>query len=232
MQLDVNGISVVIPVYNAAAFLAEAVDSVLAQTVLPLEIVVVDDGSTDSSPEVVARYGRALRYHYQANAGIGAARNQGVRLSKGALLAFLDADDLWSPDKLAWQIEALENHPQVDMVFGHMEHFFSPDLEEEARARLQLPVGAAPSYFASAMLVRRTGFERVGPFATQWRVGEFIDWYQRALQAGMQSHLCPQVVLRRRIHAANTTRSQSQSNSDYVRILRAGILRRRQAPKP
>lgn len=223
-------VSVVIPVYNAAAYLDEAITSVLEQTYRPVEIILVDDGSTDGSAEVAARYDVSVHYHYQDNAGIGAARNQGVRLATGALLAFLDADDLWPPDKLAWQVEALALRPAVDLVFGQMEHFFSPELDEAAQARIVLPVGAAPSYFPSAMLARRASFDRVGEFATHWRVGEFVDWYQRALQAGLQAHMLPQVVLRRRIHATNTTRSQQNANLDYVRILRAGMLRQRHAP--
>ena len=222
-------VSVVIPVYNAAAFLDEAIASVWDQTYRPIEVILVDDGSTDGSAAVAARHGAAVRYHYQENARIVAARNQGVHLATGELLAFLDADDLWPPDKLAGQVEALKKHPQVNMVFGHMEHFFSPELDEAARARIKLPEGEAPSYCAGAMLVRRASFDRVGAFATQWRVGEFVDWYQRALHDGLQPHMLPQVVVRRRIHATNTTRSQKDATLDYVRILRAGILRQRQA---
>src|ERR1700758_706720 len=96
-------ISVIIPVYNAEKYLAEAIESVLAQTYRPIEVIVVDDGSTDSSADIAKRFA-SVRYCFQSHSGLGATRNRGIDLSQGKFLAFLDADDLWVEDKLTHQM--------------------------------------------------------------------------------------------------------------------------------
>lgn len=110
-------VSVVIPAFNHARFLPEALESVLEQTFRELEIFVVDDGSTDATPEVVGRYGPPVRYVRQANAGPAAARNRGVQASNGEFVAFLDADDRWYPGKVAAQVAYLDAHPEAGVVF-------------------------------------------------------------------------------------------------------------------
>ena len=132
-------ISVMIPVYNCDRYLGEAIESVLSQTYRPLEIIIIDDGSTDGSAAVAKRFMPHIHYYYQANAGIGSARNKGIELAQGSFFAFLDADDLWSKDKLAQQMAALEAHPGVDVVFGHVTQFYSPELDEELRRKIHCP---------------------------------------------------------------------------------------------
>src|SRR3989344_7717878 len=109
-------VSGIMPVYNGAATLAEAIDSVLAQTFRDFEIILVDDGSTDTTPEVVKRYRGKLRYYHIANCGGADARNYGVSKSNGKLLAFLDADDRWHPEKLARSVEAIHTNRDAAMV--------------------------------------------------------------------------------------------------------------------
>ena len=121
-----NLVSVIIPVYNGERYLGEAIESVLAQTYKEVELIVVDDGSTDKSA-AVARCFTDVRYCFQPNSGIGAARNQGADLARGGLLAFLDADDRWVRDKLLWQTKALAADNELAMVFGHVQQFPSPE---------------------------------------------------------------------------------------------------------
>src|SRR5437667_12630279 len=109
-------VSVVIPCYNGERYLAEAIESVLAQRYEPLEIIVVDDGSTDRSAEVARHFGDAVQYVCQPHAGAAAARNRGVGLATGDLIAFLDADDVWTEGRLARQVQVLEADPSVGMV--------------------------------------------------------------------------------------------------------------------
>lgn len=214
-------ISVVIPVFNNAAYVAAAVESVQAQQA-PGEIIVVDDGSTDGSGEQAARAGaRVLR---QANAGIGPARNLGVRASAGEWIAFLDADDLWLPGKLAAQAAVLDEHPEVDMVFTNVEPFLTPEL-----GRPEAPGPVMAGYFAGTMLIRRASLERAGEFAGGWKVGEFIDWFARAREAGLRDHLIPRVYHRRRVHEANTGTRERGHRADFARILKASLDRRRAA---
>lgn len=110
-------VSVIIPAYNATAFLGETLDSVLAQTYPNLEIIVVNDGSIDATPQVLGTYGNRICVLHQANAGQAAARNHGVREARGELLAFLDSDDLWDPDKIARQVELLSRFPTALAVY-------------------------------------------------------------------------------------------------------------------
>jgi len=106
-------VSVVIPAYNIEAYLARALDSVLAQTLGPEEIIVVDDGSTDQTAAVAQQYGNRVRYFYQSNAGLSAARNTGIRNATCPWIAFLDGDDEWLPDKLRLQVQLLERNPHL-----------------------------------------------------------------------------------------------------------------------
>lgn len=218
-------VSVIIPVRDGARYLPEAIASVRAQTVPAAELIVVDDGSADGSGDVALALGAdCIR---QAPAGIGAARNAGVRRARGDAVAFLDADDLWAPDKLERQASALANDGALDGVFGLAQQFLSPDLPAEERARLRCPEDPQPGIHAGALLVRRPAFERTGGFDESLPVGEFVDWYARAAQLGLAFATLESLVLRRRLHAANTVRSRRDERAAYARIIKASLDRRR-----
>jgi glycosyltransferase involved in cell wall biosynthesis len=222
-------VTVVIPVFNGERYLAEAIRSVLDQAYRPQEIVVVDDGSTDRTADVARRFGPEISYVPQPRSGAGAARNRGVELARGEYLAFLDADDLWLPGKLAIQTVALARENGPDIVFGHVEHFHSPELDESQRRRFPCPLGAEPGYLCGAMLTTRETFLRVGFFESKWRAGELIDWYLRALDRGVRAEVLSEVVLRRRIHGSNHTLRHRETVGDYLSIVRASLQRRRAA---
>jgi glycosyltransferase involved in cell wall biosynthesis len=228
MSADGPLVSVVMPVHNGERYLAEAVESVLAQSYRPWELILVDDGSTDGSAEVAKRFGTALRYEYQANAGQSAARNRGVQLARGPLLAFLDDDDYWSAEKLALQVAVVTEEPSVDAVFGHVRQFVSPDLDPEAAGRVRYHAEVMPGQVPGTLLIRREAFDRVGPFETQWRIGEFVSWYARAVELGLRTVLLPDIVLHRRLHDDNTGIKQRAESVQYVRILKATLDRRRE----
>ena len=220
-------ISVMIGVYNARPYLAEAIDSVFAQTYRPLELIVADDGSDDGSDEVARSYGQALTYIRQDRQGNGAARNTAVAAAKGDFFAFLDADDRFVPDKLERQMAELEADPSLDIVFGHVAEFVSPELDDETKARLRQPVPDAPWAAPNLMLIRRDSFLRAGFFSTELRVGVTVDWYARAMEQGLRKLVLPQIVLQRRIHTANNGIRERDSRSQYVRVLKASMERRR-----
>ena len=221
-------VSVMIPSYNPGPYLREAIDSVLAQTYFPLELIVVDDGSTDESGAVAQGYGDALTYVRQENAGNGAARNTAVAHAQGEFFAFLDADDRFLPDKIERQMSVLAERPDVDIVFGHVREFLSPDLAPEIAERLRAPVSDAPWAAPNLMLIRREAFERVGRFSTQLRVGVTVDWYARACELGLVSVLLPEVVLERRLHASNNGIRERDARHQYLHVLKASMDRRRQ----
>ncbi len=220
-------VSVVMPMYNGERYLTEAVESVLAQSYRPVELILVDDGSTDGSADLAFRFGTALHYEYQANAGQSAARNRGIQLARGPLLAFLDDDDYWSNEKLALQVAVLANDPSLDAVFGHVRQFLSPDLDPAAAGRVRYHAEVMSGYVPGTMLIRREAFDRVGPFDPQWRVGEFVHWYARAMEAGLRTVLLPDIVLHRRLHDDNMGIKQRAESVQYVRILKGALDRRR-----
>jgi glycosyltransferase involved in cell wall biosynthesis len=221
-------VSVIIPVYNGDRYLAEAIESVLAQTYRPIQSIVVDDGSTDGSARVAERFADSIHYCFQENSGTSAARNRGVDLASGAFLAFLDADDLWTVDKLALQMAAFDADPELDVVFGHVQQFYSPELDASTRERIRCPVEAMPGYLPGTMLIRRASFLRVGPFETDRQLTDATAWYARLLEQGVEALMLADVVLRRRLHGDNKgLREQASQKSELVRVLKASLDRRR-----
>jgi glycosyltransferase involved in cell wall biosynthesis len=222
-------VSVVIPVRDGARYLREAVDSVRAQTVGEVELIVVDDGSEDATPELLRALDPPVRHVRQERLGVAAAVNRGVELARGELLAFLDADDLWTPRKTELQLAALAADAGLDMVFGHVRQFHSPELSSEERAAIACSADPLPGLSKGTMLIRRESLERVGRFATEWRLGDFVDWHARATEAGLEATMLGDVVMLRRLHATNNTREAAAAHVDYVRIARAALHRRRSA---
>lgn len=218
-----------IGVYNGAPYLGEAIESVLAQDYEPIELIVVDDGSTDGSAEV-ARSFRQVQVVSQENAGNGAARNRAVEEAAGALYAFLDADDRFMPGKLSLQKAALDADPGLDMVFGHVREFLSPELDDRVRASLRPPAPEPMPWTApNLMLIRSESFQRVGLFTTAVRVGVTVDWFARAAEAGLRYAVLPEVVLERRLHTQNNGLRERASRSQYLEVIRQAMERRRAA---
>ena len=211
-------VSVLICVRDGERYLARAIESALAQTVPPAEVVVVDDGSSDGSAELARSYGEPVRCISQPPLGLGAARNAALDAATGDYLAYLDADDIWPADRIEVQLRAFEQDPGLGLVFGHARSFHT---DEEA-------VGPPrPATFGGALMFPRALVERVGRFPTDVRVGEFMDWIMRARDRGLREAMVPEVVLLRRTHGANITAPDSGNVHDYVRVLKSSLDRRR-----
>jgi glycosyltransferase involved in cell wall biosynthesis len=219
-------VSVVIPAFNAEAYLAEAVASILEQTAPATEIIVIDDGSTDGTGNV-ARSFAAVTYVHQANAGVAAALNHGARIASGDCIAFLSADDIWYPDKLALQRRALQAAPNR-LVFGHMQHFVSPEMTPAQAAGLVCPPEPMPAFSAGTLLTRLDTFRAIGPLNESFKVGEFLDWYGRARDRGAELIMLDAVVSRRRVHLGNQSTKALREKS-YAPVLKAMLDRRRSA---
>jgi glycosyltransferase involved in cell wall biosynthesis len=216
-------ISVVIPVYNGAQFIAAAIRSVINQTLRPGEIIVVDDGSRDASADIAASF-TAVRTLRLPHRGASAALNAGVSAITGDWLAFLDADDLWAPDMLASEAAALDEAPAADLVFGRVVPFDDP--EGRITDSLEIASGLPSVVGASkiAMLVRRAAFLGVGEFDESMEIADFAEWYPRALRCGVGMRFLDKVVAFRRIHRNNTTRLMRKAlHRDYFRIARIAI---------
>jgi len=222
-------VSVVIPVYDSERYLSEAIRSVLVQTHRPLEIVVVDDGSTDGSVAVARRFGTLVRVIRKEHQGIGATRNVGIAAARGELVAFLDADDVWLPDKLERQVALLQTDPGTEMVFGGVEQFVSDEFVGVIAP--QPPSAEDAGRIPSTFLVRASTLARVGPQREDLDFGDFIDWFDRAVAAGCGVAQIDGVVARRRIHDSNAGRRLRGSRGDYAKVLKAALDRRRAAAR-
>jgi glycosyltransferase involved in cell wall biosynthesis len=222
-----SDISVIIPVHNGARHLSAAIESVLAQTLPPVELLVVNDGSTDASAAIAHSFGPPVRVLTQPNLGPAAARNLGVAHAIGDLLAFLDADDLWLPDKLARQVQVLWDDPTCEAVLGRVENFVSPELDERQRRMLARSAAQTGAHHVGALLMRREAFRRIGAFDARWRHGEFIAWWGRAQRLGLRYTVLSELVLRRRLHTDNLMRRAQADRQDYPAILREQLAQRR-----
>lgn len=211
-------VSVIIPVYNAEPWLAETIESVLGQTCPPQQVIVVDDGSTDQSAAVARRYARYIQIEQQPNAGCAHARNRGVALAQGELLAFLDADDGWLPEKLALQLAALAEAPTLEAVFGQIEQRCVPDMIEQPVAFV---AHVQDGCTLNTLLIRRQAFQRIGAFEPTLHLINAIEWLWRARRMGLSAQILPQVVAWRRIHGENMSiRERPQIHAEYFRLLR------------
>jgi glycosyltransferase involved in cell wall biosynthesis len=195
---------------------------------------VVDDGSSDGTPGLIARYGDRLRYLRQANAGPGAARNRGIGAARGAFVAFLDADDRWHVQKLSRQMVRFRAHPGLDGCVGHAQNFWVPELRDEAERfrehRIARPV---PAYTTGTLLARRELVETVGPFDTAIQHADDTDWFVRARERGAVFEMLPEVLLYRRLHPGNRTRRHAtRSRDEYLALVKAALDRRRSAGGP
>ena len=220
-------VSVIIPVHNSQRYILPALDSILAQKHRPLEIVVVDDGSTDCTLQMVRGYAPEIRVVEQEQRGHPAARNAGVCAAAGDFLGFLDHDDLWSRDKLERQLASFEGNPKLDLVFGHIQNFFTPELPLEERERIAVPLQPLPGLLQGSMLARRRAFTRVGLFSEKRQTGDFLDWYGRAMLAGVNVEMLPETLVYRRIHAANYQRTHAHRRREYLFAVKDLLDRRR-----
>lgn len=222
-------ISCIIPVYNGELYLGEALDSIFGQGYEALEVIVVDDGSTDGTANVVERYEGRSHYVRQSNAGPVVARNRGLEEAEGDFIAFLDADDLWHPNKLQLQMSRFQAQPRLDYCLAHVQNFWIPDLTAEANRlrhhRISQPL---PGYVTGTLLAKRDLFDKIGPFNTALCHGDAGEWLLRADEQGAVKELLPDVLLYRRLHHANRSRLlAAQSRNQHLHILKQHLDRTR-----
>lgn len=224
-------ISVVMAAFNAERYVAAAIDSILAQTRKAEEIIVVDDGSTDRTFDVLSRYKNEITLLRQGNTGPATAFNRGIETASGDLLAFQDADDLWAENKLELQSRALAENPDLDAVFGYVKQFISEDVPPEI-ARTYLVPDPQPGISKIGMLIRRAAFDRTGGFDSNLTVLEFVGWYTRAQAMGIKVRVENQIVAFRRLHESNSGRLKrnEQQQETLLGLKQALDLRRKKRP--
>ena len=226
MPSDLPSVSVIIPVYNGEAFVSEAIESIRRQSHKPLEIIVVDDGSTDNTARVIASFDTCVRHLFQQNSGPPAARNRGLKAANGDFIAFLDADDLWPETKLACQLARLADEPSVEIIVGRKRIVQSsdvidgrPKLESSSEPVISLDVGAA--------LFRKSVFEKVGLFDERLKYQDDWDWFMRARELGVSMVMSREVVLFYRRHEHNLTNRRELNDRYMMRMFKQSLDRRR-----
>lgn len=222
-------VSCIVPVFNGEDYLREALNSILGQSYRRLELVVVNDGSTDRTEKIVESYGEKVRYVFQANAGPAAACNVGISASRGEFIAFLAADDLWHEEKIERQMARFQQRPDLDLCLTHLKNFWIPELKKEAeRFQNHRLAKAMPGYTIVTLLARRSLFEKVGNFNQELQHGSDLDWFMRTADQGAVMELMPDVLVYRRLHNTNRSRRLASNSRDtFLQILKTSLDRRR-----
>jgi glycosyltransferase involved in cell wall biosynthesis len=219
-------IDVIIAVYNGEKFIEEAIASVQNQTWKDLHIIVVDDGSTDQTLAIVTELSKSddrITILPRSHQGVSAALNAGIQHSSARHIAFLDADDLWDTTKLAVQMEVLANSDN-EVCFCMVQEFetLPDDARQSYRARKEPMKGFSKISF----LGKRSIFDRFGLFDETVAIGDFVDWFSRAVRAKVPFIMLDQVLAFRRIHENNTTRNISKNV--FLKLLKTHLDANRQ----
>lgn len=219
-------ISCIVPVFNGEPYLAEALDSVLAQTYRPLELIVSDDGSTDGTPGIAAAYGERIVYLREPNAGPAAARNRGLRVARGPFVAFLDADDLWAREKLEMQMARFEAHRTLALCCAYVQNCADPSAARAGSADDRVSQ-IIRSCTIISLLARRRVFDTVGVFDPGLAVGEDTEWFLRAAQSGAVREVVPRILAYHRWHPGSLSARRALACRDALLHNVRGVLERR-----
>ena len=219
-------ISVIMPVYNGSAYVANALESLLTQSLPPQQVIVIDDGSTDNTKACVLNVNSPqIHYLQQSHEGPWAARNAGIQQATGDILIFQDADDRAHPNRIAFQHQALMESSESRLVFSSMVPFTSDTTED-----LFSMVASTKLHAVSpgTLACKRSVWDDVGPFKTDNDLGSFLEWYARAHDAGVHDYVISDPLVARRVHDKNHTNVDSKTlGSSYLQSLREVLHRRK-----
>jgi glycosyltransferase involved in cell wall biosynthesis len=222
-------VSVVIAVKNGERFLPQAIESALSQTRPPHEIIVVDGNSTDRSRQIAESYD-SVSCIEQVSTGFAAAWNQGIAVARGDLIAILDSDDWWAPDKLEHQIRHFVDDPLTQYSVTRMRFVLEPGHEPPPGFKPELLAGDHIAYMPSALMVRRNVFAMVGDFQTGWEISSDVEWFARAKDYPLKLAVVPHVMLYKRVHDSNLSYLDARSlrfNREITGLLKQSIDRQR-----
>lgn len=213
-------ISVIVPVYNTEKYVAEALDSIFAQDYLNLEVIVVDDGSTDNTLNVLKEYPRTIRIISQeSNKGQSMARNIGVKEAQGSIIGLLDADDLWPENHISLSIEYLKNDSNYDFVRGKTQYFRFIDNRKEMTESVFLDMMVGASLYKAKI------FDMVGLFNEDMKTGEDLDWFLRVAENNCREKRLEETMLLYRRHENNLTNAKGAIAQGQLNAYREKIKR-------
>lgn len=227
-MLNTPLVSVIIPVYNGEQFLTQAIESVLSQTYKKIEIIVVDDGSSDNTAQIAKSFQENIRYTYQSNRGPAAARNHGIKIAKGEAISFLDIDDMWQEDKLEIHASYLAANPSVDIVQGLIQQITVP--EEKSKNQASFEIASQPYQFINlgSAMYRNLVFDKIGLLDETLKYAEDFDWFLRAWENNISKVVLDRVMLFYRKHDNNMTKGKQLVDLGFVRIYKKHLDRCRE----
>ena len=219
-------VGVVIRTFNSEKYIIESINSVVEQNYSPMEIVVVDGGSSDKTVEIIKSNYPQIKIVNQQKKGLGGAAQDGIDALDSDLIAFQDSDDIWTPGRLAKMVQALLLDKHLAAVLSAVEHFLSHELNEMGNKHLLIHEGLQPGFGLPALLIHRRVFAEIGPFTEGYSYGEYIDFIDRFRRKGMQIKQLQFSGLKRRVHNTNYTQT-NDVNPNMLKVLQMVINRRR-----
>ena len=217
-------VSVIIPVKNGERYVGSAIESVIQTNYSPMEIVVVDGNSVDGTADIIKSF-KTLRHIYQKGRGLADAWNLGIEVAEGELVAFLDSDDLWAPEKLKQQVGRLMDEPGLQYVISRFKFFLEPGFPVPVGFKKELLEGDHLGRIPGTLLARRSLFDEVGVFNTDIAIAADVDWFVRAKDQGIAMGIVPEVLLYKRVHDANLSSNAEKNNQELLALLRQSISR-------
>ncbi|NQV01636.1 MAG: glycosyltransferase [Bacteroidia bacterium] len=218
-------VTIIIPVYNYGQFLAAAIDTVIAQSYRSIEVIVVDDGSTDNTAKIAQSYSE-VQYFYQKNQGVAVARNTGISKARGKFIGFLDADDTWSVNKLKIQIRNLIENPGLGFNMCKNRNFIESGVKLDPK--ITGPFLERVQICFASLVTHRNLFDQIGGYDPHYKILEDLDWLIRAKDAGIIMEVLPDILVNRRIHTHNLSLTNQQAWQKFkFQILKESIERQR-----
>lgn len=228
-RVDAEMVSVVISAYNSESYLEDAITSVLEQDWEPIELIVVDDGSTDNTVAVASRFGSRVRTIHGSDDGLAATRNRGTAASNGEYLVHLDADDVLLRDAIRTLMVAVTSQPPCHIAAGKFACFVSPELSDDVASRFRVPTAPQHGHLSGVAIVRADVFDRVGPFDESYKPASDLQWWLRAREHDIGIRMIDDVVLHRRIHDSNSSLRESAAHKEVSLRLAREVLRRKRS---
>lgn len=220
-------VSVVLPVYNGERYLSAALKSIFAQDYPNFEVIVVDDGSSDASAAIAKSFS-GVRYIYQRNQGVACARNAGILASKGEFIAFIDQDDLWTPNKLSVQMQYFLDDQEIEYVLSNKRSFLEEGRSKPGWVKDFLLKDKTIGFLPGTLVARKSLFEKIGLFSPAYETASDTDWFFRANDAGIKKAISPQVLLHKRIHSSNQSYQTKIINEELLKVIKFSIKEKRQ----
>ena len=221
-------VSCIVIVKNGERYLASALQSILHQDYRPIEIIVVDGHSSDRTAEIAGSQSE-VRFVVQQEPGIAEAYNLGIQTAHGEFVAFLSYDDLWTPDKLSSQITYMMQNPELQYTISRTEFFLEEGCSVSARFKVNLLQGDHVLYGMETLVARKQLFDRIGGLDPEFRIANDTEWFKRAMDLNVKMAVIQKVLLRKRIHEANTSIYSSGLTREFLQIARQSLRRQQQA---